>query len=505
MKKIVFVLILGLTFPKLMAQNVEDALRFARTNPVGTARFNAMGGAFGALGGDFSSLNINPAGSAVFINGQAAVTLSNLNLRNKSNYFDTKTTENTSSFDMNQAGAVWIFEDYNPKNDWKKIAVALNYENQNNFDNATFSSGRNQNNSVSKYFTSYANQNGGIRLQVLKDRFYDELNFEDQQAYLGYQGYIINPVDANNPNNVAYIANTAPGGVFDQQHSQIQTGYNGKLMFNLATQYKDFLFLGVNLNSHFADFRSNSSFFENYASASAGIKSIKFDNEIYTYGSGFSFQLGAIIKAKNGLRFGLSYESPTWFRMNDELTQNVVTTGFGFGNPPNPNLSTAQPDSNVIKVYKSYSLRTPSKYGASLAYVFAKKGILSFDYGLKDYSNIKIGLQNDSRNLSVNQQLANNLKSTSDFRIGAEYKIKQVSIRGGFRYEESPFKDKVTLGDLQTYSTGLGYNFGDTKIDVSYSFARRNQQLSFFSQGFTDFANINVRNNTIALTLLFEM
>jgi len=505
MKKLLFVLILGLTSSTIEAQNLEDALRFSQTNPTGTARFNAMGGAFGALGGDFSALSVNPAGSAVFINGQSGVTASNVNLKNRSTYLGSQTNENRSSFDMNQAGVVWVFKDYNSKNDWKKIAVAINYDNLNNFDNATFSAGRNQNNSIANYFTSYANQNGGIRLGVLKNNSYDNLNFEDQQAFLGYQGYVINPV-ADVSNNVEYVPNSQAGGVFDQQNTQIQTGYNGKLMFNLATQYKDFLFLGLNLNSHFTDFRNNTSFFENNVNAiNTGVKSIRFDNEVYTYGSGFSLQLGAIVKLKDGLRAGLSYESSTWYRLNDEVVQNLVTTGFGYGNPANPNLSTEQPDSNVVKVYKSYSLRTPAKYNGSLAYVFAKKGILSFDYSLKDYSNINIGLQNDSRNLNVNQQIINNLKSTNEFRVGAEYKIKQVSLRGGYRFEESPFKNKSIMGDLSTYSTGLGYNFGDTKVDLSYSFSQRNQQLSFFSQGFTDFANINARNNTIALTILFEM
>jgi hypothetical protein len=39
-------------------------LRYSQDNLNGTARFRAMG-AFGALGGDLSSLNVNPAGSAI--------------------------------------------------------------------------------------------------------------------------------------------------------------------------------------------------------------------------------------------------------------------------------------------------------------------------------------------------------------------------------------------------------------------------------------------------------
>src|SRR3972149_2349672 len=44
------------------AQNDVDALRYSQTTFGGTARFCAMGGAFGALGGDFSSLNFNHVG-----------------------------------------------------------------------------------------------------------------------------------------------------------------------------------------------------------------------------------------------------------------------------------------------------------------------------------------------------------------------------------------------------------------------------------------------------------
>ena len=50
------------------AQNSSDVLRYGSENLQGTARFQGMGGAFGALGGDLSALNINPAGSAVFNN-----------------------------------------------------------------------------------------------------------------------------------------------------------------------------------------------------------------------------------------------------------------------------------------------------------------------------------------------------------------------------------------------------------------------------------------------------
>lgn len=58
----------------LRAQGYDDILRFSRFTTTGTARSAAMGGAFGALGGDLSTLSTNPAGIGVFRKSEAAFT-----------------------------------------------------------------------------------------------------------------------------------------------------------------------------------------------------------------------------------------------------------------------------------------------------------------------------------------------------------------------------------------------------------------------------------------------
>jgi long-subunit fatty acid transport protein len=65
------------------------------------------------------------------------------------------------------------------------------------------------------------------------------------------------------------------------------------------------------------------------------------------------------------------------------------------------------------------------------------------------------------------------LDNTGELRIGAEYKIEKLSLRAGYRIEQSPYKNKTTVGDLTGYSGGLGYNFGSTKIDLSYAYAKK--------------------------------
>jgi len=138
-----------------------------------------------------------------------------------------------------------------------------------------------------------------------------------------------------------------------------------------------------------------------------------------------------------------------------------------------------------------------------MAYVFGKKGLISFDYSLKDYSTTKFKPENDRFYSSVNSKMAETLTTASEFRVGLEYRIKQISLRGGYRFEESPYKDGKTIDDLTGYSAGLGYNFGNSRIDLAYSHSQRDMAVSLLSS-FTDAAKVNVKNNNMTLSYTFN-
>lgn len=498
MKKYLLTITAGLFLTAAHSQEIPDALRYAVENINGTARYRAMSGAFGALGGDFSSINVNPAGGAIFVNNQVGVTLSSYNVNNKSNYFGTNTSEEDHTFDLNQAGGILVFENDREKTGWRKFTLALNYENTNNYDNTIFSAGTNPTNSVSNYFVSYANQNGGVALSTLQNSFYEQLNYADAQAFLGYQGYIINPSE-DVPGNTLYVSNVPGGGNYYQENAFVSTGYNAKLTVNFATQYQDWLYLGINTNFYNTDYRQSSSFFEENSNDPAnGAQRLRFNNDLYTYGSGFSVNLGAIAKFE-GLRAGLAYESPTWYRFQDELSQSLSSVRVG----EDATLVTTIVDPNVTIIYDTYKLQTPGKLTASLAYVFGAHGLLSVDYSMKDYGNMKFRPESDFMN--ANDVMSDVLDVSNELRIGGEYRIQKFSLRGGYRNEGSPYKNKNIMGDLTGYSAGIGYNFGNTKLDLSYSYSERESQQGFFSQGFTDGAEIKSVNNNVSVTVIFEL
>ena len=496
MKKYLYVLIAVVYFSALQAQETtpESAISYAVENLTGSARFRGMSGAFGAVGGDLSAINQNPAGSIFFSNNFATFTGTSYNSKNNSLYSGTKTNGNYNSFDLNQAGVVFVFEDNNSKNDWKKFTVALNYENNNNFDNRLNSRGVNQFNSIDKYFLRFANglpQEGGIALGRLESAFFDELNFNDQQAFLGYQAFVFNPVNSNDVKNSVYTSNVPTNGNYLHDNYTTSTGYDGKFTANFATAFKDILFLGINLNYHYTDVVNTSSILESYTTTNQniGLQSVLFDTETHTFGNGFSFNLGAIVKPTKNLRLGLAYQSPTWYRLQDEQRQAIYADN-------NNNIVRFNP--GITMVYDPYNIQTPGKWTGSVAYIYSKKAVLSIDVSSKEYSNIRFRPQEDYT--GINSFINTNLNNAIEVRVGGEYKIKKISIRGGYRFDQSPYKVDQTFGDLTGYSGGLGYTFGDSRIDLAYSYDHRNFNYTFLSSGLTDPARVSQYNNNISLS-----
>lgn len=499
MKKIFFIIFLAFTATSI-GQTAQDAMFFSRESIFGTARFSAMGGAFGAVGGDLSAINLNPAGAAIFSNNQTAVSLSNFNISNKSDYFGTKSTAKTNTFDLNQLGAVWIFNDTSKKSNWNKIAISANFQTTALFDNALFSTGINPTQNITNYFLSYAN---GLSLSGINSYPYADLSYAEQQTYLGYQGFLINPIVGNTNNQ--YESNVSKTGNYFQQNRTKTTGYNSQFTLNLAANYKKNYYFGANLNFHFLDYTKSTSFYEDYYGVVpanillTGVQSINFDNDLHTYGTGISLNIGAVAKLTPDFRIGIAYQTPTWYALNDELQQTLKV------DCPDCNLANGNPfyaDPELKIIYPIYKLQTPSKATASLAYIFGKNGLLSFDCILKNYATARFNPKNDFE--TVNQNITDTFSNTAEIRVGGEFKIKQWSGRGGFRTEQSPFKNAETIGKLQSYSAGFGYSWGATKLDFAYILSQNNAQNRFFNKGFTDFANIKSQSNQLTATLLFE-
>jgi len=469
-------------------------------------RFRAMSGAFGALGGDMSAVSQNPAGSAVFNNSHTSFSLTNISIDNTTKYFGSVNNSTNSNFDINQAGVVFVFNNTNENSPWKKFVLALSYEQTQNYDNDFFATGTNTT-SVDSYFLANAQ---GLRLDEISafdgesiTDAYSEIGasfgYANQQAFLGFESYILEPADINDDANTEYTSNIAQG-TFNQEYYYASTGYNGKFSVNVAIEYQDNIYLGINLNSHFINYERSTFLFEKNSNPGSLVSEVGFENNLSTIGTGFSFQLGGIAKLGDVIRVGLTYDSPTWLTIREETTQYLATLRNDNGSNVTEIL-----DPQIINVFPDYKLQTPAKVTGSIALVIDKQAIISFNYSRKDYGNTKFKPESDALFSFQNNLISNNLKAANTYKIGGEYRHNNASFRAGYKLEESPYHNTNFYGNLKGFSLGYGYNFGNTKVDLAYENSKRTIDSQLYNVGLTDTVRIDTENSNFTLSISLNL
>ena len=520
----------------LSAQNLTDGLRYSMEELNGTSRFNAMSGAFSSLGGDLSAVALNPAGTSIFTRSEMSVTLSGVNSKNDANGLTTI----SSDFLLSQFGVA--FPITIGEEGWKNVAFAFNYQKTHNFDaNDLKYTHRSNGANLGDYFAHFANgitqqnlflndyeYNEGIKQWIKKSQgglsaLYSRMGgapdpFRYRNAILGYTAGLIGP--KNQPsemeslaelpekdrekkgkailNEKEYKRNFSDATTTLQNVERYTEGGVNKYNFNFAGRY-DFISFGINLNSHSVDYRVVTNYQENYSNNTTDIRSALYKEEVRTVGSGFSLQLGAIAEVATGLRIGLTYASPTWYTLQDEMSQSLSTRLQDNG--------TISADPNVVAVYEKYNFRTPGSWTVGASWVWNKQLILSADYIYKGYGNMSFrsGLE------SENAIIQNTLGDTNSLRFGAEYRLplsktNHLFFRGGYRYEQSPYKTELKpIGDLTGFSTGLGVSISNMRFDLSYDRATRAYHPQIFESVLTDTPQVDNTLQNILLSFSLKL
>jgi hypothetical protein len=149
-----------------------------------------------------------------------------------------------------------------------------------------------------------------------------------------------------------------------------------------------------------------------------------------------------------------------------------------------------------------FRLKTPSKLTASAAIIFGKKGLLSIDYINKNYQNMKLSNADFS---DENQFFQNELRKTHALNIGSEWRFERLSLRGGYKFEQSPDKMALDSDNLAGYSFGGGYNFGNFKLDFAYSNNNRTAPYNFYSGFNVNSANLSINNKVFTATVAINL
>ena len=472
-------------FPYLAySQDITDAINWSIENESGNARYSAMGGAFGALGGNLSAISSNPASGAVFeLSRFGGSLVSNIN-QTKSNF--KSNINNVTSQNANyQIGLIYVFKNYGI-GDLNKFSIGLNYQSQNNYNQDIKISGRN-NNSIDNFFLNNAQ---GINLNDISVSSNESVSgvyrwlgnnigYYAQQAFLGYQSYLLSyDSDTNSYYSLAKYNNG-----LDQDNSTIIEGYNNIASLNLSWQYKDNLYMGINLNFHDILYEKENKHIETNFDDDSAITRIDFRNYLSTVGNGISIQGGIIYKA-GSLRFGLSYKSPTFYAFEDNLdqyleTSSIDTDGISYTDIVDP---------RVTNIYE-YNFKSPSKFTFSSGAVINNMILLNLDVTSKNYSKSSFKHQFDGVYTDLNNAISRNLTNVLDYNIGTEIKINNFSLRGGYKIINSPY-DNIDENYFNASSIGLGYNFRSSTVDFALVNSKLNYNYQQFDSGLTDSASI---------------
>lgn len=529
MRKLYFVLSMGCLATGAFAQSAIDAYRFSQPDLRGTARFMGMGGAFGALGGDLSTLSQNPAGIGVYRSNELGFTLDLDVQKSTSDARGLKTSDNQTKFYLDNIGGVAtirlgssVIPNLNFGFTYNK-AVSFNRRYKGSIDKLQTS--------MSNYIAGIANNQELTVPDVETTDTYDPYNPNDGGiqapwlAILGYDSYLINP--NGNPNNPSWMGQFNDGTSGKANFDVTERGSVDEYNIAFGGNISNVVYWGMNFDIINFDYRLDAGYGEDLTGAyvynpttenvAATDSRWRMRNAYRANGTGFNYQLGVIVKPIQELRLGLAFHTPTWYNLTETYSAGTSMQYYG------QNLSASTNDGYPGS--QDYNFNSPWKVIASVAGVIGSKFIISADYEWNGYKTMKFSEANnyyggdgywddpwDYDYYSVtpaslnndpyayeNEDIKNVYRHTDTFRIGAEYRVTpSFSVRAGYSHVSSPVESKAKNNDMTIFTAGtipnyrfdndtnyitcgLGYRHKGFYIDLAYVYKQMTSEYHAFT------------------------
>lgn len=495
MRYLISITISFLCILQASAQTISDAYLLSNQKVNGTARAAALGNAVGAVGGDFTSFSVNPAGIGLYRASEFVITP--VIKSNSSDLTLGNVTYNDNKFQVKigNIGFTGVIPTSNNNSGIVSFNYGIGYNNLLDFNQNFYVNNNKSSASFLDDIASYANTEA-LSNTYLNQKI-GQIEYRDWPTKLAWDTYLINPNLDNNGNEIdgSYSSLLYQDETVNQRKSFSRSGGINEFVFTGGININHKFYLGATLGFQDIDLRQVSEYSETF-----GDNSYTFGEDYKLTGNGYNFKFGTIFKPQNNIRLGLAIHTPTYFVLKEEkqlymdsrLIENYSSDG--------------------INVYE-YNLYSPWKTVFSAAYVFGKMGLISLDAEYLDYSKMKYR-KNSSYNedlSDVNTEITNGFNNTLNVRVGMEYKIApQVSVRGG--YQSYPNAQKEPSGDYfypftkknnSVYSVGLGYNTSGFFADMTYSNSVEKYSLNEIQPNLQSMILKN-SNSKILLTLGFK-
>ncbi len=490
MERTYAVVVLLLASLSLSAQSAIEALRYSQLSPGGTARGLAVGGAFGALGADYTSVTINPAAVGVYRRSEAMVSLHVPNAVTKIDYAGLPYTDRVTRVALGNVGIVGskLHKNGRRKDTYSKW-VATNF---------AFGFNRIADYNTSRYFRNEESYNSflaegrsELNGQGLTEDFISTDLFGTRTvAY--YNTFLLNPVETGGD---MYSAVT-DGAFVDQQVSLRTRGSIDELTFALGGNYNEKLFIGALIGVPFLKYNQELVVSEaDDAGKINGFERMALTEKLTTNGVGINARFGIIARVHKYIRLGASVHTPTRYGMSDSYSTEVASSIDTLG--------------DLLDFYSGefdYTLSTPARFVGSAAFLIKTHGFVSIDYEYADYRMARYQFANQFKSAEVllNQDIDNDLTGVHTLRLGAEAALGKFRLRGGYAYSTTPLSGKGLIDadySMQSFSGGAGIKLEKFYIDAAYVRSVQNS-ASYLAENVAVKNNINKDN--IVLTVGFN-
>lgn len=457
MKKYSITLIIALMIGSFaFAQNETDALRYSQLIPGGTARFAAMGGAFGALGGDFSSLSINPAGIGIYRGSEITITPSLNYSQVETRYFNHFEDDMKYNFNLNNIGVVLTLPTSKPGEEggWQFLNFGFGLNRHNNYNDRWIARGFNPNNSFMTSILEEARREGSV----------DRLN--DFSTGLAWDTWLLGKDDVE-----GFFVDMPDGQVMQHQETNA-SGAIREFVISMGANYNDRLYLGATVGLPSVRYKEEIVFSEKDIENRNDIfNSLTYTNSLRTSGSGYNFKVGAILRVTDMLRLGGAFHTPTFFSLKDRYRASMRSDL----NLPDFTDFARSPEGRF-----DYEINTPMKAIGSVGLVFGRSGLINIDYEYIDYTKARLR-SNEYLFSDENNLIRSSFTQQHNVRVGGEVRLDPVILRAGYAYYSSPYASGVNDGQRSLISAGFGIREGDFFLDFAYNYAFHSEDYFMYT------------------------
>ena len=481
MKKLFLTTVISiLTMLSLFAQNEMDALRYSMIQNGGTARFTSMGGAFGALGGDFSVLSLNPAGLGIYRSSEITITPSIGYQSIESSLFGNTDEDLKYNFNLNNIGVVFAIPvgSQTDAGGWKFVNLGFGLNRHNNFNSRWAIEGFNTNNSLMTSFLEQAMQEAGIdNPSDFPSGFNWYENLEPFTTRLAWETLLLDTLDGSIIIDMANDKFDEGKGILQRQ-TMNTSGSIRELVISIGANYSDIIYLGATIGLPTVSYEQSSTFFEADISEKGQLapyfNELTYRNRFKTTSTstGFNIKMGGIVRLGSVVRLGAAIHTPSFFKLEDIYNADM-TSNLRFDNQNYEYFSEPEKEGKT-----KYEINTPLKMIGSLGLVLGTTGLFSVDYEYIDYT--KARLRSDDYMFSTeNNMIRNTLAAQHSIRAGGEFKLNPLVLRAGYAYYSSPFATGND-GKRNVLSAGFGIRGNSYTLDFAYAYSIYSEDYALY-------------------------